>query len=117
MKILVTGGAGYVGSELIPALLREGHSVRVLDSLMFGGRGMLPCFGFPNFEFVKGDIRSKEVVAECVKGVDAIIHLAAIVGYPACKKDTRLAKEINVDGARIVNAARSKDQRLIFAST
>lgn len=117
MKILVTGGAGYVGSELIPHLLREGHTVRVLDSLMFGGRSILPCFGFPNFQFVKGDIRDAAAIRECVKDVDTIIHLAAIVGYPACKKDTRLAKEINVDGARLVNEARSKSQRLIFAST
>ncbi len=117
MKILVTGGAGYVGSELIPHLLHEGHTVRVLDSLMFGGRSILPCFGSPNFQFVKGDIRDATAVQECVKDVDTIIHLAAIVGYPACKKDTRLAKEINVDGARVVNEARSKSQRLIFAST
>lgn len=117
MKILVTGGAGYVGSDLVPSLLRQGNSVRVLDSLMFGGRGILPCFSYPKFEFVKGDIRDAAKVKECLRDVDAIIHLAAIVGYPACKKDTRLAKEVNVDGARLVSDSRSTQQKLIFAST
>jgi nucleoside-diphosphate-sugar epimerase len=117
MKILVTGGAGYVGSDLVPTLLQEGHTVRVLDSLLFGGRGILTCFRYPKFHFVKGDIRNKALVKECIRDVDVIIHLAAIVGYPACKKDTRLAKEINVNGSKVINAARSKAQRLIFAST
>ena len=117
MKILVTGGAGYIGSDLVPTLLREGHTVRVLDSLLFGGRGILPCFGFKNFQFIKGDIRNVTTVKECIRDVDCIIHLAAIVGYPACKKDTRLAKEVNVDGSRVINQARSKNQSLLFAST
>jgi len=117
MKILVTGGAGYVGSELVPTLLREGHFVRVLDSLLFGGRAILPCFGFSNFDFVKGDIRDPAMVKRCLTDIDVIIHLAAIVGYPACKKDTRLAKEVNVDASRLLDELRSKDQLLIFAST
>jgi nucleoside-diphosphate-sugar epimerase len=117
MKILVTGGAGYVGSELVPALLQEGHSVKILDSLMFGGRAILPCFGFSKFSFVKGDVRDANAVKDAVKDVDAIIHLAAIVGYPACKKDPRLAQEVNLEGSKILNQARSKSQRLIFAST
>ncbi len=117
MNILVTGGAGYVGCDLVPSLLRQGHRVRVLDSLMFGGRGMLPCFGFNHFEFVKGDIRDPKTVRKAVKDINLIIHLAAIVGYPACKKDSRLAHEVNVGGSRTLNRARSKRQPILFAST
>jgi len=117
MNILVTGGAGYVGSDLVPSLLREGHRVRVLDNLTFGGRSMMTCFRNPHFELVKGDVRDRNIVRQSVKNMDAIIHLAAIVGYPACKKDARLAYEVNVEGTKNVNRARSKKQPVIFAST
>ncbi len=117
MNILVTGGAGYVGSNLVPHLLQEGHRVRVLDNLTFGGRGLLPCFGYSGFEFVKGDVREPRAMRESTKNIDLIIHLAAIVGYPACKKDAALAHEVNVEGSRILNRARSKKQPVVFAST
>lgn len=117
MKILVTGGAGYVGSVLVPELLSAGHQVRVLDNLMFGGQSLLPFFAHPHFEFVKGDILDEATVRQCVKDADVIIHLAAIVGYPACKKDPNLAKDVNVFGSRIIDRARSKSQPVLFAST
>ncbi|MBI3939302.1 MAG: NAD(P)-dependent oxidoreductase [Acidobacteria bacterium] len=117
MKVLVTGGAGYVGSVLVPELLKGGYSVIVYDSLLHGGLGMLSHFINPNFSFIKGDIRDESGVRDAVKSVDLIIHLAGIVGYPACNKDPRAAEEINLGGTRIVDKVRSKSQPVMFAST
>jgi nucleoside-diphosphate-sugar epimerase len=117
MRILVTGGAGYVGSTLVPVLLDAGHEVRVLDNLRFGGQGLLGCARHRGFSLVEGDVRNPAVVASAVDGMDAIVHLAAIVGYPACKKEPDLAYAINVEGTRNVIAARRPGQRLVFAST
>ena len=117
MRILVTGGAGYVGSVLVPMLLGQGHAVRVLDNLMYGGRGLLPCFADRHFEFIRGDIREEAAVRKTLEGVDIIIHLAAIVGFPACKKDPRLAEEVNVLGTKNLDRLRGRDHLIIFAST
>src|SRR5205807_3886116 len=80
MRILVTGGAGYVGSTLVPMLLEQGHRVRVYDALKFGGHGLLPCCQNRFFELIKGDVCDESGVAKAVEGMDAIVHLAAIVG-------------------------------------
>lgn len=117
MKILVTGGAGYVGSVLVPELLKKGHEVRVLDNLMYGQTSLLPYFIEDNFEFVKGDVRDVETVEKAIDGVDMIIHLAAIVGAPACKKDEKTAEAINYQGTVNLVNARDDSQKLIYAST
>jgi nucleoside-diphosphate-sugar epimerase len=117
MRILVTGGAGYVGSTLVPILLEQGHKVRVLDSLRFGGHGLLPCCEYRAFELVKGDVCDDAAVANALADVDAVIHLAAIVGYPACKKEPQVALATNVDGTRTLLKHRRPDQRVLFAST
>ncbi|MDQ7825275.1 MAG: NAD(P)-dependent oxidoreductase [Candidatus Eremiobacteraeota bacterium] len=117
MKILVTGGAGYVGCALIPLLLEKGHSVRVLDSLIHGGRGLLPLFSHRKFEFLRGDIRDREKLKESLGGIDIIIHLAAIVGYPACKKSPQLAEDINFHGTVLLERTRDHRVPIIFAST
>jgi nucleoside-diphosphate-sugar epimerase len=117
MRLLVTGGAGYVGSVLVPHLLGIGHQVRVLDNLMYGGRSLLPCFAERGFAFLKGSILDEGRLKQALDGVDAIIHLAGIVGYPACKRDPRLAHEVNLDGTRLIDHLRRRDQPILFAST
>lgn len=117
MRILVTGGAGYVGSTLVPLLLEQGHKVRVYDALKFGGHGLLPCCQSRNFELIKGDVCDATGLKKAVDGVDAIVHLAAIVGYPACKKEPQVAQNTNVEGTRTLLNLRSADQKVVFAST
>ncbi len=106
-----------MGSVLTPLLLLKGYEIKVLDSLMYGGEGLLPCFYHPNFSFQRGDIRDETLVRSLIKDVDAVIHLAAITGYPACKKNERLAYEVNLLGSQIIGKNLRDDQIVFFAST
>jgi nucleoside-diphosphate-sugar epimerase len=118
MKILVTGGAGYIGSVLVPMLLERGDRVRCLDSLRFSEiQPLLPLFRRPQFEFVLGDVRDEDTVRRCLADVDAVIHLAAVVGYPACNRNPDLAREVNTDATRLLARLRSPQQPILFAST
>lgn len=118
-RILVTGGAGYIGSVLVRILLEQGHQVRVIDNLMYGGESIIDLLEHPNFEFVKGDIRNREDLEKAVKDIYAVAHLAAIVGDPACAKDPELTREINTAGSELLYdvANEAGVQRFIFAST
>ncbi len=117
MRILVTGGAGYIGSLLCPALLEAGHAVIVLDRLMFGVQPILHFISHPTLEVVHGDIRDPRVVAPLAARADAVLHLAAIVGSPACAADPTTAATTNVDGTRTLVDALSASQMLVYAST
>ncbi|MBI3332863.1 MAG: SDR family oxidoreductase [Candidatus Omnitrophica bacterium] len=119
MKVLVTGGAGYAGSIVSRLLLAQGHRVRVLDSLLYGGRGLLGLYHQEDFHFLRGDIRERASVEEALKGMEAVVHLAALVGDPACSRRPELAREINLEGSlRLFEAARrSGIKRFIYAST
>lgn len=117
MKITITGGAGYIGSMLIPMLLEQGHQVHVVDNLFFGGQTLLPYFINPNFSFVNVDVRDKPALRRELQDADAIIHLAALVGYPLCKKMPREAQEVNVDGTRNLLECAPRSARLVYAST
>src|SRR5437762_3489339 len=94
--VLVTGGAGYVGSLFIPLLLKNGYRVRVVDNLLFRQHSLLPFFIDENFEFLRGDVRDRAVAEKALLGADYIVHLAALVGEPACKKDPRMCFELNL---------------------
>ncbi len=119
MRVLVTGGAGYLGSVASSQLLDEGHTVRVLDSLAHGGGALLSLYPRQGFEFVRGDVRSDDDLAAALEGVDAVVHLAAIVGDPACQADPELARAINQDASlRLFELAREHGvERFLFAST
>ena len=119
MNVLVTGGAGYVGSTLVPLLLAQDHRVRVLDALLYGGQSLLAVWEHPEFEFRKGDIRDGATVREALTGVDAVVHLAAIVGDPACARAPETARAVNLDAslALLEECRRAKVARLVFAST
>ena len=116
-KVALIGGAGYVGTSLVPILLEKNYKVRVVDNLMFGGNQLLPFFKNDNFEFFKGDIRDLESMKMAVEGCDVIIPLAAIVGYPACRKNPQLAEETNVGGAKNIIEVTPKDKLIIYPST
>jgi len=117
MKVLVTGGAGYVGSVVVRQLLANNHRVHVVDNLMFGGETMLPLFINPNFSFSKVDICDRASLAKEMEGVEGVVHLAALVGYPLCKKMPERAAEVNVGGTRNVIETMPDDACLIYAST
>lgn len=119
MRILITGGAGYIGSRLTPLLLAAGHQVRVLDYLEHGGESLLGVWCHPGFEFLRGDIRDRETVQTAVSGRDAVVHLAAVVGDPACSRQPALARAINLDASLtlIEESQRAGVERFVFAST
>lgn len=118
-KVLVTGGAGYIGSVLTRQLLEKGYNVRVLDSLMYGGEPIIDMLNYPNFEFVKGDIRNRVDVEKALEGIDCVAHLAAIVGDPACAKQPELANSTNLEGSKLLYDVANKMgvSKFVFAST
>lgn len=117
--ILVVGGAGYIGSLLVERLLDRGCKVRVLDSLIYGGEPLAAARTHPNFELMTGDCRNIQDVVKAVRGVDAIVQLAAIVGDPACEQDHTSALEINYSATRmLIEIAKGNGvSRLVFASS
>jgi nucleoside-diphosphate-sugar epimerase len=118
MRVVVTGGAGYLGSVLCAKLLEAGYSVHVLDSLLYGAAPLLPVIGHQNFQFCRGDIRNA-VLSDLLDGVDAVVHLAAVVGDPACARHPDVAAEVNREASlRLIDAAEQHGvKRFIFAST
>jgi len=117
--ILVTGGAGYIGSLLVRRLLARGLCVRVLDALLYGDSALRDVLDHPNLALVRADLRRPDTMAHAFRDVDAVVHLGAIVGDPACALDPYFTAEINVDGTRSIGelCKRNGVRRLIFAST
>lgn len=115
--VLVTGGAGYLGSILVPRLLAEGYRVTVLDNFLYGQTSLVDCCANRRFRVVRGDCRERETLAGLLRDVDVIIPLAAIVGMPACKLDATAARTTNFDAVQLLLELRSREQRVLFPTT
>jgi nucleoside-diphosphate-sugar epimerase len=116
--VLVTGGLGYIGSILCEHLLGAGFRVTALDNLMYGtGQGLYHLCANPTFDFVKADVRDESAMRAALRHADVIIHLAAIVGAPACDRDPLLATSVNLDSVRLLNRLRSPTQLVVYPNT
>jgi len=118
-RILIIGGAGYIGSVMTRYLLKRGYPVSVLDNLMFGYDAMKELDNHPAYRFFKGDARNIHDLLTAMEDVDSVVHLAAIVGDPACELDHRQTIDINYEASKILVEAclHKKVDRLLFAST
>jgi nucleoside-diphosphate-sugar epimerase len=117
MNILITGGAGYIGSVLTPYLLEKGLAVTVIDNLYYRQHSLLHCFAHPKFRFVQGDACNESTMQQEIKKADVIIPLAAIVGAPACDRTPLLATQLNYDS--IINLLKytSRSQYILYPNT
>jgi nucleoside-diphosphate-sugar epimerase len=117
MNVLVTGGAGYLGSTLVPALLEAGHRVTVLDNFMFGQNSLAHVCHHPAFSVERGDVRVKHTLAPLLRQADVVIPLAALVGAPLCDRDPVGATTTNRDAILMMLDALSRDQRILMPTT
>jgi nucleoside-diphosphate-sugar epimerase len=118
-SILVTGGAGYIGSVLTHKLVKSGYNVRIIDSLIYGKDGISDLVSNNSIELVQKDIRDEKALSKVIENIDCVIHLAAIVGDPLCKKIPVAAKQINEDATKkLIDISKKQGiKRFIFAST
>ena len=118
MKILITGGAGYLGSVITGRVLKEGYKVIVLDKLIFNQTSLLQYTSNLNFKFIHGDVNNLNLLEKLCNEVDVIIPLAAIVGFPACAAEPELAKQINYEQvANIVKFTKGKNKKILYPNT
>ena len=117
MNVLVTGGAGYIGSLLTPALLDYKHKVTVVDNFMFKQNSLMDCCHYTAFNVIRGDCRNEELIKPLITKADVIIPLAALVGMPLCKLDPIGAKTTNQEAVEMLCRLASKDQRILIPIT
>ncbi len=116
-KVFITGGAGYIGSVLVPALLNMDYRVVVLDNFMYGQNSLLECCAHEDFEVFRGDARDKDILKPLIKDADFIIPLAALVGAPLCNRDKIGAVTTNRDAIELITKIASKEQKIILPTT
>jgi len=116
-KVLITGGAGYIGSVLVPELLRRGHEVTVIDNFMYGQTSLLDVCNFKQLTVVRGDARDERLMAKSILGKDFIIPLACLVGAPLCDKDPLAARTTNLEAIELLLRLRGPAQKIIFPNT
>ncbi len=117
MRILITGGAGYIGSILVPQLLKKEHEVIVIDNFMYNQTSLLDCCHDEKLAVIRGDARDKKLVYKYLKNVEGIFPLACLTGAPLCEKDPITAKTVNFDAVKMLLELRSKDQIIVFPTT
>ena len=117
MKVLVTGAAGYLGSVLARQLLDAGHEVLAVDDFRYGQRSLLDCCGDEKFQIIRGDVRNRELMAQCVRRVDVIFPLACLTGAPLCQQDPVGSRSINCDAVAMLLELRSAKQPIFFPTT
>lgn len=117
VRILVTGGAGYIGAVLVPHLLGNGYHVTVLDNFIYSQAALLDCCHIPRLSIVRGDARDRSLIAEHLKKADVILPLACLTGARVCDRDPDAARAVNLDAVKMVLELRSRDQHLIFPNT
>ena len=116
-KILITGGAGYIGSVLTKVLLEKNFDVTVLDNFRYEQNSLLDCCHYRNFSIIRGDYRDKKILSNALKDKDFIIHLAAFVGAPLCEYNQVDAKSTNLDGVKLLLSLRKPSQKILFPCT
>lgn len=116
-RVLVTGGAGYLGSVLCEHLLHQGYQITVVDNLMYGQHSLLQLCANPRFEFVFGDVRDEGLMRLLLKEADVLIPLAAVVGAPACDRDPWLARSVNWESVQLLNRFRDSSQLVVYPNT
>ena len=117
LKILVTGAAGYIGSILVPELLRHGYEVIAIDNFMYNQASLLDCCSNPRLTIIRGDARDKDLISRSLKEVEMIIPLACLTGRPVCDKDPLTARTINLEAIKMLLKLRGKNQGIIFPTT
>ena len=117
MQVLVTGGAGYIGSVLVGHLLRKNHKVTVLDNLLFRVHGLYQYCSDEGFNFVRGDVRDERLMRDALAHQDVVIALAALVGMPACARDPVYARLTNLEAIALLNRLRSPNQWVVYPCT
>ena len=116
-NVLITGGAGYIGSELTGFLLEAGYSVSIVDNLMYDATSLLRYASNENFSFIKGDVRDANLLTNQLAKADIVIPLAALVGFPLCERDPRGAEEINHEHVATLARLKTENQKIIYPCT